>query len=195
MTSPERETPALATHEDASLVLSDVDYLTTMQGDGKSFEFPIGIAATEVAANFPPDDPTSEGAVDSLEIARLFDRESGRPAETGPIARVTYVHSERRDKDLTYQTQVDYMIVADEGGNRTMKRHTMQREVGPHRSAADFMMQAVALQQPGVMEAHQRQHEATLAAEDAMGLPDVTSAEAQAIARDLDSLKPIPEQR
>jgi len=196
MANYERETPELATPEQAGLVLSDIADLAMMQGDGRRYRSTIGLAPIEVVAHFPSPDSTSDSVLDHLEAVQYVDPATGRPRETGTLALVTFTRDERRDAGLIYQTQVDYTVVADKDGVKNLKRFTLQRETGLHKRSADYAVGMAAMYgETGVQEAFQEAHEANLAMEDAMGIHDVTAAEATAITTELDSLKPISEQR
>jgi hypothetical protein len=191
MSNPEREAPVLATPEQADLVHSDITDLTMMRGDGKSYELFAGGAPAEVQAHFPEAEVTSQSVVDSVRVAQNFDPTTGVPQDKGTLAVISFTRSERRDAGLTFETQVDYAVTADSDGVKGMERYIHNRELGPHKKAADYVLQLAALEQPGAQEAH----EANLATEAALGLHDVTAAEAEGITGFLDSLKPIPEQR
>jgi hypothetical protein len=191
MSNPEQAAPALATPEQADLILSDVADLAMMQGDGRTYEFTMGLAPAEVQKHFPKPELADSVVIDSVRVAQNFDP-AGRPRDKGTLAVVTFTRAEPQSVGVTYETQIDYSVVVDENGKKGMQRHIHERGVDVHKPLPSSLVGRLVMQElPGAQEAH----EASLAAEEVLGIPNVTAAEADSIAGFLDSLKPIPAQR
>lgn len=101
---------------------------------------------------------------------------------------VSFTHEDQRDKGLTYVTQVNYAVNAGAAGIvQPMSRHVINYEIGPHKGTKDYAAGYVLHLIAG--QAMRDRHDKSLAAEQAMGLQDVTAEEAAQILQFLKDLK------
>jgi hypothetical protein len=191
MTSPEELRPPLATAEQASAVLNEVNDLTTLYATRpNTYEFEASGAPAAVGAHFPPHGPTSTGEVTSVTVSKAHDAQTGKPAQEGLAALVTFTHRDiHYDAGVTYVTQVNYTInTGVAGAIQPMERHVTNYDTGPHKTAAEALSRWARHLIEGP-EAEQARYDQAFAAERSAGLGDVTATEADQIFRFLEDLK------